>query len=430
MSEPDFAYRTFYTWDHSTNWDLNQPGIRVYGCHEPYGKPPRAFIEDYTRLMDYMESLGLNHLIVWGALRDTHGGVRSLRRLIEYGLARGVRVAPGVGVNCYGGVYYEGDHEFSLVALLRKRPDLAAVDKSGKPMLGGKNPRVSVACPRNEEVREWTLRSIRWLMEEVDPPAIHFETGDYGVCHCGPCAASSDRSLYTSDDDIAEVLPPLVKEARSSGKDVWLSYNHYHGYTRAMMESKPRFAAAIPPDVICKWGVSWMLAPEFSPPPDDPWHCVPIEPMDPALRPPTATSMAHFHFGTGWWNCSPRGTLEIGRIMRAVPLIKRSAFQGICTHGEESALNPPCEMNYRVYAALAERADASPQKIAAMGLGKLYGSEALMAEVLGAFKTNNVPPRLTGAVARAAAKARGQTRVRLNWLTFELHRLAERARSG
>ena len=33
---PDVRYRTFYTWDHSTNWDLTQPGARVGGCHEPY----------------------------------------------------------------------------------------------------------------------------------------------------------------------------------------------------------------------------------------------------------------------------------------------------------------------------------------------------------------------------------------------------------
>ena len=40
MSTTGFDYRTFYTWDHSTNWDLIQPGIRRGGCHKVYEKPP------------------------------------------------------------------------------------------------------------------------------------------------------------------------------------------------------------------------------------------------------------------------------------------------------------------------------------------------------------------------------------------------------
>ena len=52
------------------------------------------------------------------------------------------------------------------------------------------------------------------------------------------------------------------------------------------------------------------------------------------------------HVGTGWWGCSPRGTLEISRFFEAVPLIKQVGFDGLCTHGEESQLNPPAELNY------------------------------------------------------------------------------------
>ena len=85
MGETGFTYRTFYTWDHSTNWDLTQPGAQVSGSGNPYSKPPEAFMEDYTRLIDYMGELKLNHLIIWGALRDSHGGVDALKRLIEYG---------------------------------------------------------------------------------------------------------------------------------------------------------------------------------------------------------------------------------------------------------------------------------------------------------------------------------------------------------
>ena len=54
---------------------------------------------------------------------------------------------------------------------------------------------------------------------------------------------------------------------------------------------------------------------------------------------------------------------------------------------------------------------------------KIYGSEELAVEVLTAFRDEDVPRDLPPKVAKASASADGQTRVRLNWLTFELHRL-------
>jgi hypothetical protein len=64
-----------------------------------------------------------------------------------------------------------------------------------------------------------------------------------------------------------------------------------------MMIKPPAFARQIPDDVICKWGVSWMLAPELAHSPSDGWGAT--EPMTPEVRPPTATNMAHLHFETG-----------------------------------------------------------------------------------------------------------------------------------
>jgi len=427
MSKPDFDYRTFYTWDHSTNWDLTQPGARLGGCHEPYDKPPGAFLEDYTRLIDFMSSLGLNHLIIWGALRDAHGGAAALRKLVQYGAANEVRVAPGVGVNCYGGTYYEGDSEFSLPNLLRTRPDLAAVGPDGKPRIDADNPRRSIACPRKVEIVAWTLASLRWLMETVQPAAIHFETGDYGVCHCPTCKATGPRGPRISDQDLACIMPPVVAEVRSFGTDCRLSYNHYTGYTRGMMDSPPDFAQAIPQDVVCKWGVSWMLSPELAGSTAEEWGDV--EPLTAQVRPPTATNMAHLHFATGWWNCSPRGTVEVARFLDGVSRLKQVGFQGLCTHGEESDLNPAHELNYHVYAALAHKADATPAEIAARSVGALLGGEDLAERALTALKDGRVPRSLPPDLATAAASANGQAKVRLNWLAFETQRLAERART-
>ena len=72
-----FAHRSFYTWDHSTNWELAQTGQRTGSCHEPYDKPPDGFLADYTKLINFMGRVKMNHLIIWGALRDNHGGVEA-----------------------------------------------------------------------------------------------------------------------------------------------------------------------------------------------------------------------------------------------------------------------------------------------------------------------------------------------------------------
>jgi hypothetical protein len=194
-----------------------------------------------------------------------------------------------------------------------------------------------------------------------------------------------------------------------------------------MAARPPAFVRSIPDDVICKWGVSWMLEPDLAPPSAREFG--ETEPMAPDVRPPTARSMAHLHFGTGWWNCSPRGTPEVTRFMRYVPLVRTVGFQGLCTHGEESADSPPAEVNYHVFAALAENPQASPEDIAGRSVGALFGSEALAADMLTAFRDETVPRDLPPRVARAASAATDQQKVRLNWLTFEVQRLAERTRS-
>jgi len=421
-----FTHRSFYTWDHSTNWDLSHPGQRVSGCFEGYDKPPEAFVEDYRRLIDFMGRTGMNHLVIWGALRDSHGGVEALRKVIELGRKNRVRVAPGVGVNSYGGVFWEGDHEFSLNRLLEKRPDLAAVGRDGRPIVDLMHHHRSIACPRNPEVNEWHRSGIRWMMEELSPEAIHFETGDYGVCHCERCRQAGARDVWASDADLACTLPPLVEEVRSHSQDCLLSYNHYDGYTREMSAHPPRFVTAIPDDVICKWGVSWMLDSAIQSDAKTDWR--EAEPMDPSFGPPTKESMAHLHFATGWWNCSRRGTLEISRFFSAFPLLAQVGFTGVCTHGEESELNPPAELNYHVFSALAENAYATPVEIAHRSVGELFGDEALATDVLTAYREGELPPDLPPRVARAAQRAQGQNKVRLNWLTFELHRYEDALR--
>jgi hypothetical protein len=107
---PGLPYRTFWNWDHSTNWDLEQIGVQEIGVFNPYGKPPDGFLSDYTRLVDFMSRNRIAAVVIYGFLRDSHGGIAAAQELCRYANERGVRIIPGIAINAYGGVYWEGDH--------------------------------------------------------------------------------------------------------------------------------------------------------------------------------------------------------------------------------------------------------------------------------------------------------------------------------
>src|SRR5262249_37880267 len=107
VENPGLKYRIFWTWDHSTNWALGTEGLQENGAENPYMKPPEAFLRDYKKVVDYMSDHKLNGLIIWGFLRDKHGGVKSAQELVQYAHERGVRILPGIGSSGFGGFFFE-----------------------------------------------------------------------------------------------------------------------------------------------------------------------------------------------------------------------------------------------------------------------------------------------------------------------------------
>jgi hypothetical protein len=122
----------FWTWDHSTNWMLDDPGLQNNGCYNRYFKRPGTFVEDYRRLTDLAAGLGIKGITVAGFLRDSHGGVESAKRVAAYAASRGVAVMPCIGTNWYQGPYYEGDHRYNLGVFLAQHPDARMLQKDGK----------------------------------------------------------------------------------------------------------------------------------------------------------------------------------------------------------------------------------------------------------------------------------------------------------
>jgi hypothetical protein len=239
--QPALAYRTFWTWDHSTNWELSQIGHQEIGVFNPYGKPPGGFLQDYTRMVDFCSKNQIAAIVIYGFLRDSHGGIAAAQELCRYAKARGVRILPGVAIGAYGGVYWEGNHRYNLATWLTENPSFAADMERGVgfqlqdlafPLSFPNSDYTRTACPSDPANIEWMADAISWLVETVDPGGINIEGGDYGVCGCERCVARrgeresagrrDNNAEFWSHADMADNFPRLFEAARSGRDDLWI----------------------------------------------------------------------------------------------------------------------------------------------------------------------------------------------------------------
>ena len=182
--KPALPASYFWTWDHSTNWMLDDPGNLNFGCANAYLKRSETYVEDYRRLTDFAAGLGVKGIVIYGFLRDCHGGVEAAKRVAGYAAAKGVAILPGIGLGAYGGTYYEGDHRYNLPAFLVKHPEVQRLDHEG-------NRDPSGACPSHPFYLEWTNESLHWLFKEFEVGGANLENGDFQICTCEKCKAET-----------------------------------------------------------------------------------------------------------------------------------------------------------------------------------------------------------------------------------------------
>ncbi|SMY10193.1 hypothetical protein [Flavimaricola marinus] len=239
---PGLAYRTFWTWDHSTNWEISQIGQQEIGVFNPYGKPPGGFLADYQRCVDFCSQNKISAIVIYGFLRDSHGGIESAQELCRYATERGVRIIPGIAIGSYGGVYWEGDSPWNLATWLKDNPQHAATLERGVgfqiadlafPLNFPKSDYTLSACPSAPETIRWMSDGVAWLSETFDIGGINIEAGDYGVCGCERCTLRRDNPQeaarradtfgdYWSHTDMAENFPILYERAKSIKPDLWI----------------------------------------------------------------------------------------------------------------------------------------------------------------------------------------------------------------
>ena len=240
--DPGLAHRTFWTWDHSTNWELSQVGQQEIGVFNPYGKPPGGFLLDYKRCVDFCSRNRIAAIVIYGFLRDTHGGVDAAKELCSYAKERGVRILPGIAIGSYGGVYWEGTNRYNLATWLKSNPEHAATLEKGVgfqiadlafPLNFPRSDYTLSACPSAPETMAWMEEGVAWLSETFDIGGINIEAGDYGVCGCARCQARRNNEMEAkrrvdvhgdswSHTDMADNFPRLYRTAKARKPDLWI----------------------------------------------------------------------------------------------------------------------------------------------------------------------------------------------------------------
>ncbi|HJN14960.1 MAG TPA: hypothetical protein QGH10_05710, partial [Armatimonadota bacterium] len=273
-----FEQRYLWTWDHRMDWSGETPGRIQMGGGGKYHKTAEEYVLDYTRLIDFMhEQTTFNAVIIWGFLRDTHGGVEAGRQVCDYANARGIRIIPGVGTSGYEGYYFEGDHKYNTATWLKLHPKLAAVREDGSA--------TNALCPTKPENVKWLNDGCRWLFDTFEIGGINFEIGDFLVCHCDDCVAARTAIPGDAPDyykDMALSTAPVAALAHELDPDAWLTYATYTGFTPEMAQDPPSWMDLVPAQIICQWTLTGMVG-------DAAWPT--------GLKPPTEVNTGYLHWG-------------------------------------------------------------------------------------------------------------------------------------
>lgn len=342
--------RFFWTWDHSTNWCVNTPGEQNCGVGNEYMKNPEMFEEDYKRAIDWCAEHKMTAIGIVGMLRDRHGGVEAARRVCAYAREKGTAVYIIAGLFAYGGIYYEGEHKYSLDRFFEKNPDTIAKNPDGtlvrKDFFGrGGCKKQYQGCASNKLLHEFVLESLDWLFREIpELSGIQMESSDTGVCSCPACLArrgdvSPDEPISLSD--MAAIYPDAARAVRAANPSALViceTYHHFLDDACKLFAKKEPSAdlerlLAMPRDVFWQWKCDKRIR-------TNTWEAG--APMIENLK--GFRHIMRSHTGTQWWG--GRNTPGIELIRRQCQLSYDSGLDAVSMFGETSPYHTNAEFNY------------------------------------------------------------------------------------
>ena len=427
--ESPIQTRMFWTWDHSTEWALNRPGAHTHGSCNEYGRSTDTFLQDYTALLRWCGRHRIDAVVVWGLLRDGHGGLESAQRLCDVAAKENVRLLCGVGLNAYGGVYYEGNSQHNLERHLEKHPELNAVDADGNLLnfsIDGNGTKTPIttkgtpgprgfyqACPSRPENHDFMAESLTWLFKNLPLGGVQMETGDTGICQCQLCRDRRQHSASTFEwlswEDMGLLYPLATNSVRAVAPDAWVvceTYSHPQPNTGPDKPPKfgdtmPAWAAAelakFPRGVFVQWVAdSFMKNGEITPA----WTA------EGKVSNAEHRHVMRSHLATSWFG--NRGELAVDGLANLVQRSMASGFEGISVFGEVSSFHAGAELNYLALADYGGPAnpkadlDAFQQRVAAPLLGGVDNARDFLRFARLLSDRNQIPaalPRIYGRLA-------------------------------
>ena len=342
-SEGDPMQVLLWCWDARMTWDdePDRVALKMAASADlfPYRKRPESFLTGFRRMVDYCAETGIRGIIIWGFLRECHGGVEAARDLCKYASDKGVAILPGVGVCAYGGYYYEGDHPFNLDTYLRAHPERASTAREEH---GGRE--VSpVLDPALEANQRWWREGLEWMLDTFEIGGINYEMGDF-VVNMSPRAVAARQALgFDTDDNVEDMVVAtrgLMDRAYALKPDGVFINALYRGYHQVQDFPEMPYVDAMHPKTVWEYTLRGMVdRPEF--------------PGGFEGAPP------HRQYGyLHWFNLSTNTADRdySDEIARVFPGLRRLGFEFAGTYGEITALNNPVgDRNYRAQVEWAAR---------------------------------------------------------------------------
>lgn len=426
--QPALRYRIVWTWDGHCNWAPTVEETMALYVNEnpslgsmavPY--TPEGFRTHFTRAVDYLSDHKLNGLIVWGFLRDEHGGVAMGREMSGYAKKNNVRILPGVcSQGGYGGFIYSQKSRFNLDVWCKEHPELQAKNEKGDVVAGMINP----SHPENQK---WLREGAEWLFTELpDIGGINLENGDFMSCYCDDCKAA--RAKPENDPnclwDMATSQRPILEVAERMRPDGWMTFATYVGFSEAAARRAgkqavypPKFVDQVPPNAICQWTFTGMTTAQSWPQ---------------GLRPPKGKykdQIGLLHLGSlwgapvdeaRWWTAPAAWNDEYSNVLPFVcQRAADSQFGGLAITGQNGDQCPAHELNFVALEYFSWHPERSYEQFHRDRLAVLYGGSDHATTFLKLLRNTSKSPEALVTLKSQALELAGSTaldlRQRARW---------------
>ncbi|MCC6486413.1 MAG: hypothetical protein IT364_02855 [Candidatus Hydrogenedentes bacterium] len=343
-----------WCWDSRMTWDDEPDKIstRMAAAEQRfvYPKRPESYQLGFRRLVDYCAKNGIWGVIIWGFLRDSHGGVQAAVDLCKYAADRGVAILPGVGLCSYGGYYYEGEHPFNLDTYLAKHPDRVSTAKEE----GGGRAVTPVLDPSLEANQQWWRDGLEWMLETFAIGGVDYEMGDFIVNPSDGAVAAREALGFDGDGNIQDVVVAtrdVLKHGLAMKPDGVFINCTYRGYQQITGFPNMPYVNAVPPETVWEYTLAAMV-------------------RHPGFPDAFAGAPKHRRYGyLHWFNASTK-TVEkdyVADIARVFPGLHQLGFEFVGTYGELSAINNPvADANYRAQVAWAKNPELNIEDFRSM----------------------------------------------------------------